>query len=151
MNSEQIYLKKIYDEIIAELTYFEESQSIDFICDFKENFVFQSDPDRVKIVLSNLVNNAMKYHNLDQDNPSIRLTATKESGTVTLEIIDNGRGIEEEKLPDIFNMFYRASYDADGTGLGLYIVRDAMKKMNGTISVSSEINKGSTFTLIFNS
>ena len=151
VNSEQIYLKKIYDEIIAELTYFEESQSIDFICDFKENFVFQSDPDRVKIVLSNLVNNAMKYHNLDQDNPSIRLTATKESGTVTLEIIDNGRGIEEEKLPDIFNMFYRASYDADGTGLGLYIVRDAMKKMNGTISVSSEINKGSTFTLIFNS
>ncbi len=150
IDNKEIILEEIFNEIKAELTYFERTQSVEFNQDFDQDFTINSDPDRVKIVLSNLINNAVKYHNYDIANPKITLAAKKGANKITIEVIDNGLGIEEEKLPHIFDMFYRASADAEGTGLGLYIVNDAMKKMNGSISVKSEVGKGTTFTMVFN-
>ena len=149
VDHEDILLKDLCAEIIKELTYFEGAQKIEFKCQFKDDFQFNSDPSRVKIVLSNLINNAVKYHNIDQPNPEITVTARSEYEKTVIEVIDNGQGIEKEKLPEIFNMFFRATSGAQGTGLGLYIVKDAMKKLNGTITVSSEAGKGTTFRLVF--
>lgn len=136
-------------EIIKDLTYYESAQKVDFKYQFNDKFKCLCDLRRVKIVLSNLINNAVKYHNFDQAHPGITITARKEYEKTIIEVMDNGLGIAEEKLPEIFNMFYRVSSDDKGTGLGLYIVMEAMKKMNGTINVTSELGKGSTFTLVF--
>jgi len=150
VDHEDILLKGLCEEIIKELTYFEGTQKIAFKCQFKDDFQFNSDPSRVKIVLSNLINNAVKYQNFDQPNPEITVTARREYEKTVIEVIDNGQGIEKEKLPEIFNMFFRATDGAQGTGLGLYIVKDAIKRLNGTIDVTSEAGKGTTFRLVFN-
>jgi signal transduction histidine kinase len=99
-------------------------------------------------VLSNLVSNAVKYHRLDQEDPYIRVTFRSSSEKIEIVVEDNGQGIPAESLPKIFDMFYRASLDTDGTGLGLYIVKEALSKIKGTISVRSELGKGSSFTVL---
>ena len=103
---------------------------------------------QMKIVLNNLLANAVKYHNLDQPNPFIRVLFHRENDVVKIAIQDNGKGIAEANLPKIFEMFYRASLDTEGTGLGLYIVKEALSKIHGTIEVKSELGTGSTFTII---
>jgi len=62
-----------------------------------------------------------------------------------ISISDNGIGIEKQYQPNVFNMFYRASDKSKGSGLGLYIVKETIQKMNGAITLVSEFAKGSEF------
>jgi len=64
-----------------------------------------------------------------------------------LEIIDNGIGIKKENLPNIFQMFYVTQNSNQGTGLGLYIARETINKLRGSIQVESELNAGTKFIL----
>ena len=111
------------------------------------NNTLLSDSGQLKIVLDNLIANAIKYHNTDQVNPFIKITFTKSSKEVLITIEDNGEGIAKEEQTKIFNMFYRASLKAEGTGLGLYLVKEALLKLNGTIELVSTENIGSVFTI----
>ena len=95
--------------------------------------------------ISNLLGNAVKYHNLDQPNPYIKVTFERFEDYVEIAVADNGQGIPEDSLPQIFEMFYRASINTEGTGLGLYIVNEALTKVKGSIVVESTFGKGSTF------
>ena len=61
---------------------------------------------------------------------------------------DNGQGIAEKHLDKIFNMFYRASEGGGGSGLGLYIVKETVDKLNGKIQVLSELGKGTSFSIV---
>ena len=64
-----------------------------------------------------------------------------------IEIQDNGIGVDKESQVKIFNMFYRVSHESVGSGLGLYIVKEAVSKLNGEIKVQSEIGTGTTFII----
>lgn len=108
---------------------------------------FLSDYIQMKIVLSNLIANAVKYHNINQENPFIRVAFQRTGKSVRIEVEDNGKGILKEALPKIFDMFYRAETGVEGTGLGLYIVKEALTKINGKIEVKSEYGAGSTFMI----
>lgn len=108
---------------------------------------FRADYIQIKIVLSNLIANAVKYHNINQEDPFIRVAFQRTGKSVRIEVEDNGRGILKEALPKIFDMFYRAETGVEGTGLGLYIVKEALTKINGKIEVKSEYGVGSTFTI----
>ena len=77
----------------------------------------------------------------------ITITASATSNSFTFSVEDNGDGIAEDHQDKIFNMFYRASEKASGSGLGLYIVKETLEKMNGTISHQSTLGKGSLFTV----
>jgi len=123
-----------------------------------------SDPKHLRRVLSNLIENSIKY---TPDGGLISVSAVEEADIVAIRVKDNGRGIPKEDLPILFDKFYRgrpASHsafaagaatnedfldDADmsGVGLGLYLARDVMERMGGRISVETEVGKGSTFTL----
>jgi signal transduction histidine kinase len=94
-----------------------------------------------------LISNAYKYHRYDQEDPFIRIDSEPIGADLLIRITDNGSGIPEKHLPKIFDMFYRASENSQGSGLGLYIVKEALQKLGGTISVQSECNAGSTFTI----
>ena len=120
-----------------------------FDLDCPEDFTVLADPDRIKIVLNNLVSNAIKYRKLDEDESYIALKATQDGQKATIIVADNGLGIEEHFIGKIFDMFVRVTEQSHGSGLGLYIVRDMMTKMGGTIEVESEFGKGTTFTLTF--
>lgn len=109
---------------------------------------FYSDPWRISEIFRNLVSNAIKYRQIQAASPEIRIAVN--SGDHQTEIIfsDNGIGIEKINLSKVFDMFYRATEQSDGSGIGLYIVKNAVEKLGGTISVHSEAGIGTTFTII---
>lgn len=105
----------------------------------------QGDRNRLKQVLLNLLTNAIKYNQIG-GKVVIRLKQKGES--LLLSIEDTGRGIPEEAIPHVFDRFYRVpdqERDAPGTGLGLAIAKRIIESHGGTISVESEIDRGSTF------
>lgn len=147
---EEINLDAMLDSIVEDLQYFDSAQKVTMKRHFDKQIKFVSDPKRVKIILSNLIANAVKYHNYNQDNPIVDVVASKSGGSFLIDIIDNGQGIKAIYLDKIFNMFYRASEKSEGSGLGLYIVKDTVDKLNGQIKVTSELGKGTKFSLKFN-
>lgn len=144
---EELRLKDLVDETITDIKFNKGASAIELDYSPNGTDVFVSDYNQIKIVLNNLLANAVKYHNLDQPKPYIRICFTRNSDLVEITVEDNGQGIPEESLPRIFEMFYRASVDTEGTGLGLYIVREALNKVKGTIDVTSELGKGSVFRI----
>ncbi|MDF9795228.1 signal transduction histidine kinase [Catalinimonas alkaloidigena] len=108
---------------------------------------FVSDLTRVRIILNNLVSNAIKYRRYYLDRSFIDIRIWVDEAAAHIEIEDNGEGIPEEELPRIFDMFSRASERSEGSGLGLYIVKDVLHKLNGKIDVQSTFDKGSTFAV----
>jgi len=109
--------------------------------------VFSSDPWRIGEIFRNLISNAIKYQKNREEfcRISIRVAITNEAATI--EFKDNGIGISQENLDRIFEMFYRASEQSEGSGLGLYIVKNAVEKLGGTLTVSSKPGVGTTFNL----
>lgn len=108
---------------------------------------FVADLTRVRIVLNNLISNAIKYRRYYLERSFIDIRIWVDEKAAHIEIEDNGEGIPEDRLPYIFDMFYRASERSEGSGLGLYIVRDVLHKLEGTIHVDSTFDQGTTFTI----
>ena len=105
----------------------------------------EADSERIQQVVINLVNNAMKYAHGSRE---IRIGIERLDGFVKVSVADQGPGIEKEKLPYLFERFYRADITSgqySGLGLGLYISSEIIKRHQGSIGVDSELGKGSTF------
>ncbi|HSE22457.1 MAG TPA: ATP-binding protein [Pyrinomonadaceae bacterium] len=123
-----------------------------------------ADPKELRRVLSNIVENAIKY---TPDGGRIILSAAEEESHVVINVKDNGRGIPAEDMPILFDKFHRGrpaphsaamaegttnaefleDADVSGVGLGLYLARNVMERMGGRITVDSEVGRGSTFKL----
>ncbi|MCC7106976.1 MAG: PAS domain-containing sensor histidine kinase, partial [Chloroflexi bacterium] len=105
-----------------------------------------ADPDRLRQVLDNLLSNAVKYSPPDAE---VVLNASAENGRVRIEVADRGPGIPDEHLPSLFDRFHRVDPRSGpgGTGLGLYITRNLVELMNGTVGVRTRPGEGSVFTV----
>jgi len=106
---------------------------------------------RVKEVISNLLQNAVKY--TDRGSITVRVTAAAKSDSIAIEVEDTGMGIAEHQLSSIFDPFMQAHKTSSensrgGIGLGLSIVKKHVEQIKGTISVRSELGKGSTFSVV---
>ncbi|MBS1681391.1 MAG: HAMP domain-containing histidine kinase [Bacteroidetes bacterium] len=112
-----------------------------------QDLMVTTDRARLKVVLSNLIGNALKYSNPRQEEPTVLVKASMNEKYLKIQVEDNGIGISEEHLPKIFEMFYRASEKSQGSGLGLYIVKETLGKLNGKIRVASTLGQGSTFSI----
>lgn len=108
---------------------------------------FRSDDVSLKIILNNLLSNAFKYQRKDIADKVVDLSVEVAKGTATITVKDNGIGIPENSINQIFNMFYRATSEEVGSGFGLYNVKDALGKLGGAIDVVSKQNEGTTFTV----
>ncbi|MFN8341386.1 MAG: ATP-binding protein [Cyclobacteriaceae bacterium] len=142
---ESLNLKDLAYEIVDEYSYMPVATNIRFEIDISQELVVFTDRFRLKSILSNLVGNAVKYHARYKDDQFVKIAATHSMDYTEILVIDNGRGIDGEHLPLIFNMFYRASSESKGSGLGLYIVKETVNKLGGTIYAQSEVGVGSTF------
>jgi signal transduction histidine kinase len=107
-----------------------------------------TDVSRLRVVLNNLLANAIKYKDPFKAKSYISISSYNKANKCIIEVKDNGIGIANEHQSKVFDMFYRATAKASGSGLGLYIVKESLEKMNGTISVESQLGEGSTFRVI---
>lgn len=122
-------------------------KNIRFVTQVEQNETFRSDAMSLKIILSNLLSNAFKYQKKNNPDKWVELDIQVKKGTATIQIQDNGIGILEKHIGDIFNMFFRATAEEVGSGIGLYNVKDAVAKLGGEIKVSSVFNEGTTFLI----
>lgn len=107
----------------------------------------RTDETRFKIVLNNLISNAIKYYDPHKQKPYITIRTKFTTDHFFLSVEDNGLGIAAEHLSRVFGMFYRATTTSEGSGLGLYIVSETIQKLSGSIEVESKEKIGSTFTI----
>ncbi len=138
-----------FSEIISrsrdKLKFYEKASDIRIECTIDHNGDFRSDPHRLRFIVDNLLSNAIKYYRRDQPNPKIQIEVKHGQDGVEISFTDNGIGIEPQHQSRIFDMFYRRTDQSHGSGLGLYIAREAARKLDGDIVVDSEVSKGSTF------
>lgn len=137
-------INSMIHEVIENLKYMEGADRIAFLVSTSVEEVY-SDKNRLKVVLSNIISNAIKYHNLNQENPRVEIVVNLSESTVNICIQDNGIGIQDEAREKIFDMFYRATDRSGGSGLGLYIVKEIIERLDGRISVNSVFGEGTTF------
>jgi signal transduction histidine kinase len=144
---EPVALKAIVKENLENLRFYPNASKIKIQLEIPDKTEVLSDPVRLQIVFGNILSNAIKYHDFTKSEPYIRISKRISPGALDVIIEDNGSGIREENLKNIFGMFYRAHRHAEGTGLGLFIVKEAVEKLNGSIDVKSEYGVGTTFTV----
>lgn len=149
LRMEKVRLEALVNEVNENLKYVEGAQDIHF--SYKQDFdhPVTVDKTRLLIVLHNLLANAIKYHDFTKQDRWIRVTVSSQSHLVTVTVADNGQGIGEEHRERIFDMFYRGTVQSGGSGLGLFIVKQAVEKLNGSIKVESALGKGSSFAVSF--
>jgi PAS domain S-box-containing protein len=109
---------------------------------------FYSDSSRVNIILNNLVSNAIRYRDPNAADPFVEIRVRQTPSNAVLDIIDNGIGINPKFHDKVFDMFFRVSKRSEGSGLGLYIVKEALEKLDGTIAMESAPGKGTQFHIV---
>ncbi len=137
----------VIDEVISIVKNMAESKNISLIVEKSEKDIkLHGDKDKFLQLVLNLVENGIKYSN---EGSTVKVRSFIKKGDYILEVEDNGIGIPKEDMPRIFERFYRVdkSRKGGGTGLGLAIVKHIVKIFNGEISIESELNKGSIFTV----
>lgn len=145
---EQVDFTSIIADCKENLRFMEGADKVAFNSKVKGSNDFYSDNKRISIFLQNFLSNSIKYHNPNTNIKSyvtIQVAISKVNATITIE--DNGVGIKKEYQPKIFNMFYRASENSYGSGLGLYIARQAVERLGGEIKVESKLGVGTTFII----
>jgi signal transduction histidine kinase len=105
------------------------------------------DRKRLRTVIKNLASNAVKYCGKDAKNPFVKFSLCRNSDKIEFSLEDNGSGIPAEHQQKIFDMFYRYSTHISGSGLGLFIVKEVLAKIAGSIALESEVGKGSKFSV----
>jgi signal transduction histidine kinase len=148
VNREEINFKEMLDEITNDLKYMvSRDRMVDIDINVNEEQPFCSDKSRLNAVLNNLISNSIRYQNPNVSNPYVKIEVSTTEVGASIVIKDNGIGISQEFHPKIFDMFYRVSETSEGSGLGLYIVKETIQKLNGQIFFDSELGAGTTFNI----
>lgn len=143
---EPINFESLINQTFIDLNYLKGAEQINRSVVI-EGVTFYSDPWRIAEIFRNLVSNAIKYRNFQRSDSEISLRIEIKEDKASIVFSDNGIGIESTNMEKIFNMFYRASEQSDGSGLGLYIVKNAIDKLGGQVQVSSTLGEGTTFII----
>ncbi len=145
--NQKIELKPLVQEVYDNLKYYPNGQLLSFEIKETGEPYFYSDFTRLKIILNNLISNAIRYMDMNKKQPFVNVLLNYSGKMVTIVVSDNGIGIGKVHLNKIFDMFYRASEDSRGSGLGLFILKEALERLGGKIKVESEQGIGTVFTI----
>jgi PAS domain S-box-containing protein len=143
----EINFHDLLEESLSALRYMEDAEQVKATQSIRVKDSFYSDPSRLLMVLNNIISNAVRYRDKWKDESYLNINIEADAQRAVIQFSDNGIGIAPEYVKNVFNMFFRASNDSKGSGLGLYIVKNAIEKLQGTIAVQSELGKGTTFTI----
>lgn len=143
----KVDFEQIIKRTFEDLSYLEGAREVKHTTKI-EGIQFYSDYWRISEILRNLISNAIKYRRLVEEQPEISIKIFVDHLRAEISFADNGIGIDEVNLAKVFEMFYRATEQSDGSGIGLYIVKNAVDKLGGQISVSSQLGHGTRFNII---
>lgn len=147
---EEINFKEMLEDITSNLKYMSSNNTTRQVAikyEIKNQKVFLSDKSRINIMLNNLISNAIRYQNPESNNPFVDVEIDMSDTETDIIIKDNGMGISKENQNKIFDMFYRVSENSVGSGLGLYLVKEIVEKLDGKIEVESEVGIGTAFSI----
>ena len=147
LNLNNVDIVEIIENIVQSVTEYVKSKELKIIFDTNvEEKIIACDPDKIERVMLNLISNAIKFSN---PNSEIYVNLLSKRKTVEITVKDTGIGIEKQNLEYIFNKFYQEdkslSRNAEGSGIGLSLIKSLVELHGWNISVESEVNKGSIF------
>jgi signal transduction histidine kinase len=149
---ESINLKELIGQVVDTMSLKAKDRNIQIITSLDDSIdSINVDSNRIGEILRNLVDNSIKY---SPENTVITISTYIENNSKIIEIKDQGIGIPKDDIPHLFEKFYRASNveknTKQGSGIGLFLVKEYIEKMNGKIEILSELNKGTRFKITFN-
>jgi PAS domain S-box-containing protein len=142
-------IHEVFNDCVQQAQLLGGPHTVDLNIDVKQSVPLFCDRTRLYIVLRNLVSNGIKFRDLRKDNQFVHVNVIVEVEQVKIEVRDNGRGIKEEYLDKIFDVFYKVNSTSEGSGLGLFMVREIVESMGGKFNVQSRYESGTTFFLNF--
>lgn len=149
-NFEPLNVNQIVDQVALNFKYDLENKTLNFIKNIPEDFTIQADANTIKVVIRNILANAIKYSNANTD---ILIEAIENKTNHLIKITDQGKGIPKETIPILFETkkekVTQGTTGEEGTGLGLWLCKEMMEKNQGEILVESELGKGTSFILQF--
>ena len=144
---EKISVNETALAILKSLQSMKEAKEIHYEIDIKEQQPFFTDRQRFNTILENLISNSIKYHTNEETGRYVKILGYSDHERLQITIADNGIGIAPEHHQKIFDMFFRLSGKKDGSGIGLYIVKDTIEMLHGSVEIQSEKGVGTTFTI----
>ncbi|MEM6359722.1 MAG: MASE1 domain-containing protein [Bacteroidota bacterium] len=145
VGQEDILFNEMFNEIFEQLKYGAENKRVTKEIKINQKHHFKSDSKRLKVIFNNLISNAIRYSN--GKDPHIKIIGDIDDTIAKITVTDNGKGIPKKHLKNVFKMFYRATEDNAGSGLGLYIVKETIDKLRGSVNLDSQLAKGTTVTI----
>jgi signal transduction histidine kinase len=136
---------QLIEECIHSYSYFDNFDRIQFRIEVEEGINFKSEWVIVNTILQNLIENSIKYIRDNAKKPYVLVQVYTEGSLLYIKVTDNGQGIAEEYREKIYEIFFRANDRAAGSGLGLYILKRAVERLQGTVTLKSKPGKGSAF------
>jgi len=140
-------LSMVIEDIFNDLRFGTERE-MSFSLHYEGQKVIRSDRYRISTLLKNIIGNSVKYRNRKINNSKVEVSVVRKEDKTEITVADNGIGIAEHNIEKIFDMFYRASSDVTGTGLGLYICKEIMSRLGGDIRVESVLGTGTTMLFL---
>ncbi len=148
IHPERVYLGNLFDQVISTYRAQAEHAQVTLTAETAGDLELDADPVRLRQAIGNLVTNALRHTPADG---TVRVEGRREADSVVIDVVDTGAGIALEDQAKVFDRFWRAEQSRNrhtgGSGLGLAIVRSLIEAHGGTVSVVSEPERGSTFTL----
>lgn len=141
----EINLHQLVNEIIDDLKFSEQASKVQITNAIPKNLSTHSDARRLRVIVTNLLSNAIRYSDLNKERPIVIIEGTASQKETVLVVEDNGQGIKAEHQTRVFDMFFRATENSKGSGLGLYIAKETVQRLGGTITLKSQLGSGSTF------
>lgn len=139
-----INFREFLDELLESLPDHYNKEAV--IVDCRDNAVVYSDKNILSEIVVKVLDNAYKYKSEEKEF-QVEISLLQSARKNQIIIRDTGTGIEQASLPHVFDMFYRANYGSNGSGLGLYIVKNFVEKLKGQVDIQSEVDKGTTVTV----
>jgi PAS domain S-box-containing protein len=143
-----IDFQKLTEGIVHSLKYSTGPDAVEFYISIDKGIKFHSDQSLLDSIIYNLTANGVNYRReIPGEKSFVDIRIKKSGNEIVLKISDNGTGIKKEDEGKIYNLFFRGDTKSSGTGLGLYIFKNAITKLNGRFELESEVGKGTTFTI----
>lgn len=150
LNRERVCVTELAQEVVETLKPFCSLHEFEVFSKNKENVFLKSDAQRLRQIFFNLVENAVKY---SPRGGKVSVAVEQDDAHVLVSVCDEGLGIPQNEVKNVFNKFYRVKTDETrrihGTGFGLYLVKSLVEMQGGTIGAQSILEKGSVFTVVF--